>query len=236
MSLAFPKGTAGPAALITRKQPVTSRRAGQLGLLVAVGLLLAATMSLAATGSTAGHRPGAHGRANATAGRLAVARPIAHAAARPALSRPAIVSGPDTVSDPATRAVAAGRGSRSPSADRHRLLLTGRETSATAASMVWTAAGGTAGFGIAAICGLLIAAVTLATAVPTPSGGSRRGADVTRIVRRGAEVTRPRRRAAEAGRGERRGADVAHHERRSAEVTCLGPGPAEDPPLEGRAA
>jgi hypothetical protein len=213
MSLSFPTGTAGPAALVRKEQPVAARRAGSLGLLVALGLVVA-VMWLAVAMPTASQHPGARGRVNAVAGgRLAAARSIDRTGARTA---PVTISGPDTISGPASRAVAAGRGSRSPGASSRGVALTIGKPHTAAASMAWTVSGGTIGFGIAAFCGLFIAAIALATAVPTPSGGSRRGADVARI--------------------ERRNADAARIERRSADAACLEPRFVEHPATERRAA
>ena len=229
MSLAFPTGTAGPAALVRKEQPVAARRAGSLGLLVALGMLVA-TMCLAAAVPTASLRPGAHGRMNAVAGgRLAAVRSIDRAGARTApvtVSQPNAISGPDTVSGPATRAVAAGRGSRSPGASSRSIALTIGKPHTAAASMAWTVSGGSTILGIAAFCGSLIAAIALATAVPAPSGGSRRSADVARIERRGAG----------AGCPERRISGVANNGRRNAGVARLEPHSGESPVTERRAA
>jgi len=87
---------------------------------------------------------------------------------------------------------------------------------------------GSRGLGLAADCGLiLVGALALAVAVPSPSGGSRRRADVARLerlgadrVRRGAEPTRHNdtgaRRRTEAVRPERPGAPASPTDRRAA--------------------
>jgi len=227
MSLSFPTGTAGPAALVRKERPVAARRAGSLGLLVALGLVVAA-MCLAVAVPTTSQRPGAHGRLNAVAGgRLAAARSINRTGARAApvtISGPDGVSGPDTISGPSTRAVAAGTGSGSSGASSRSIALQIGKPHTAAASMAWTVSGGTTGFGIAVFCGLFIAAMALA--VPTPSGGSRRSADVARIERRSANATCR----------ERRSADAALPRRRSAHAARIEPRSVEGPATERRAA
>jgi len=110
---------------------------------------------------------------------------------------------------------------------RHTAAVTGGRTIA-AQALVPAAALGWRGLGPAASCGLvLLGALALAMAFPTPSGGSRRAADVARLTRLGADTARlgaePARRAAPGTRPrpetvwrERSGASTSPTERRAA--------------------
>jgi len=90
----------------------------------------------------------------------------------------------------AATATPAGSNVRKAAHSRHTAAVTGGRTIA-AQGVVAAAALGWRGLGPAAGCGLaLLGALALATAVPTPSGGSRRAADVARLTRLGADTAR----------------------------------------------
>jgi hypothetical protein len=204
MSMTPLKMTFGSAHHSREARPIAAHRSATLALLIALGLLVAAALALAPAVRTTDYRPGAHGRVNALAGGRLAAR--SHAIAH---STPVTLSGPESLGSATVAAPATVSGPAIPrhavvahlaAVRRHTIVTAGRTRAGGAALGLGrastTVSAASVALGIATICGLLIAAAALAVAVPTPSGGSRRGADAARLGRLPAKASLSQRRAA----------------------------------------